>query len=69
MQYRACQGDFCDGKIYPVGTEEDWLGRWKLKKGEGVVVYTEDPFLAEIRDEIVMLWLCEYCWYGSHDQI
>lgn len=65
-----CEGPFCGpDKFYTIGTEDQWLGRWSHKEGEGVVVYTADPFEEEIRDREVMLWLCEYCWYGLHDDI
>ena len=68
-EFHACQGDYCGDYLFEVGTMEQWLGRWKHKQGEGVVVYTPDPFEEEIRGKEVMRWLCEYCWYGSHDEI
>lgn len=68
-EMHICEGEFCGTKLYEVGTTDQWLDRWNHKEGEGVVVYTADPFLEEIRDKIVMMWLCEYCWYGLHDEI
>ncbi len=65
-----CDGPFCDPeKLYEVGTGEDWLGRWNYKEGEGVVIYTCDPFEEDVRGREVMMWLCEYCWHGLYDEI
>lgn len=66
MEYRACQGG-C-GLVYPVGTLDEWVGRNKYKIGEGVVGYTEEPFEIEIYDKLIMMWLCEGCWYASYDE-
>ncbi len=65
-----CEGFFCGpDKFYTIGTSGQWLGRNKHKEGEGVVVYIADPFEEEISGKEIMLWLCEYCWYGLHDDI
>lgn len=67
MQY--CEGPFCDLTLREVGEEDQWVGRWNHKKDEGVVIYTPDPFEEEINGKIIMMWLCEYCWYALHDDI
>jgi hypothetical protein len=69
MEMRKCEGGQCSDKLYEVGTVDQWVGRWKYKRDAGVVVYTSDPFAEEIHNEIIMMWLCEYCWYGIHDDI
>jgi hypothetical protein len=69
MQYRECEGPFCGITLREVGNVDQWVGRWNHKMNEGVVAYTPDPFEEEIHGKEIMMWLCEYCWYGLHDEI